>query len=92
MNNRLGFKFWVGIGVSVFFMALLLKKIDFRLLGVALRSVDYRFVLLAIALTFVSQDQLETALVELRQALENRSDAAAEAVLARVVPNWQTAR
>ena len=54
MNNRLGFKFWVGIGVSVFFMALLLKKIDFRLLGVALRSVDYRFVLLAIALTFVS--------------------------------------
>ena len=40
----------------------------------------------------VSQDQLETALVELLQALENRSDAAAAAVLARVVPNWQTAR
>ena len=54
MNNRLDFKFWVGIGVSVFFMALLLKKIDFKLLGAALRSVDYRFVLLAIALTFVS--------------------------------------
>jgi glycosyltransferase 2 family protein len=47
-------KFWAGIGVSVFFMTLLLKKIDFKHLGAALCSVDYRFVLLAVAFTFLS--------------------------------------
>jgi FlaA1/EpsC-like NDP-sugar epimerase len=39
----------------------------------------------------VSSDQLEAALCELRQALEHRSDEAAGAVLAWVVPDWQTA-
>ena len=37
-----------------FFMALLFRKIDFKQLGVALYSVDYRFILLAVACTFIS--------------------------------------
>src|ERR1039457_66084 len=45
---------WMGIAVSVFFMALLFRKIDFKQLGVALYSVDYRFILLAVACTFIS--------------------------------------
>jgi len=47
-------KFWLGIGVSVFFMALLFRKIDFHQLAAALARVDYRFILLAVVFTFVS--------------------------------------
>jgi len=47
-------KFWLGIGVSIFFMALLLRKIDFMQLGTALSQVDYRFILLGVFCTFVS--------------------------------------
>ena len=54
MKKKLDLKFWVGIGVSIFFMALLFRKIDFRQLGTALISVDYRFILLALLSTFVS--------------------------------------
>lgn len=54
MRTKIDLKFWLGIGVSVFFMALLFKKIDFISLGTALRSADYRYVLLAICFTFIS--------------------------------------
>lgn len=47
-------KFWLGIAVSVFFMALLFRKIDRVQLVAALRLVDYRFVMAAIAVTFLS--------------------------------------
>lgn len=54
MNIRFDLKFWVGIAVSAFFMVLLLRKMDFALLGAALRSMDFRFVLTAVAFTFLS--------------------------------------
>ncbi len=54
MRAKVDFKLWLGIAVSLFFMALLFKKIDFKLLGGALLSADYRFVFLAICFTFVS--------------------------------------
>jgi len=47
-------KFWLGMAVSLFFMALLFRKIDFHQLGAALRTVDYRYILLAIVCTFAS--------------------------------------
>jgi uncharacterized protein (TIRG00374 family) len=54
VKNGLDLKFWGGMAVSVFFMTLLLGKMDFRQLGAALCSADYRFILLAIACTFFS--------------------------------------
>jgi uncharacterized protein (TIRG00374 family) len=47
-------KFWFGIGVSFFFMFLLFRKIDFNLLGISLKKVDYRLILLAVVFTFIS--------------------------------------
>jgi len=47
-------KFWLGIGISIFFMALLFRKIDFNQLGKALVTVDYRFIVLAVIFTFAS--------------------------------------
>jgi uncharacterized protein (TIRG00374 family) len=54
VKNGLDLKFWGGMAVSVFFMTLLLGKMDFRQLGAALCSADYHFILLAIACTFFS--------------------------------------
>jgi hypothetical protein len=54
MKSRLDLKFWLGIGVSVFFMALLFRKIDFNQLWSALLAVDYRYILMAVVCTFVS--------------------------------------
>lgn len=54
MKSGLDLKFWGGMAVSAFFMTLLLRKIDFKQLGAALCSADYRFILLAIACTFFS--------------------------------------
>jgi uncharacterized protein (TIRG00374 family) len=54
MKSRLDLKFWLGIGVSIFFMALLFRKIDFRQLWSALVAVDYRYILLAVICTFIS--------------------------------------
>ncbi|MEI6207150.1 MAG: lysylphosphatidylglycerol synthase transmembrane domain-containing protein [Desulfuromonadales bacterium] len=48
------YKFWIGIGISLFFMVLLFRKIDFGQLVTALRSVDYLFVVLAVLFTFTS--------------------------------------
>jgi len=54
MNSKPDLKFWLGIGVSLFFMALLFRKIDFNQLWAALAAVDYRYILLAVVCTFVS--------------------------------------
>ena len=54
MKSRFDLKFWLGIGISVFFMALLFRKIDFNQLWKALQAVDYRFIVLAVICTFVS--------------------------------------
>jgi len=54
MKSRLDLKFWLGIGVSVFFMALLFRKLDFDQLWAALVTVDYRYILLAVVCTFTS--------------------------------------
>lgn len=54
MKKGIDLKFWLGIAVSVFFMALLFRKIDFNQLWSALIRVDYRFIVLAIACTFLS--------------------------------------
>jgi glycosyltransferase 2 family protein len=54
VRTKINLKFWFGIAISLFFMALLFRKIDFRSLGIALRSADYRYIFLAICLTFFS--------------------------------------
>lgn len=54
MKRNIDLKFWLGIAVSVFFMALLFRKIDFGQLREALNRVDYRYILLAIVCTFIS--------------------------------------
>jgi uncharacterized protein (TIRG00374 family) len=54
MKSRIDLKFWLGIAVSIFFMALLFRKIDFNQLWAALVTVDYRYILLAVVCTFVS--------------------------------------
>ncbi|NVN91540.1 MAG: flippase-like domain-containing protein [Desulfuromonadales bacterium] len=54
MKIKFDLTFWVGISVSAFFMTLLLRKIDFKQLGAALCAMDYRFILLAVAFTFLS--------------------------------------
>jgi len=54
MKTRIDLKLWLGVGVSLFFMALLFRKIDFNQLWAALVAVDYRYILLAVVCTFVS--------------------------------------
>ena len=47
-------KFWLGIAVSIFFLALLFRKIEFQSLGAALTTADYRYVFSAVCFTFLS--------------------------------------
>ena len=54
MKKGFDVKFWLGIAVSVFFMLLLFRKIDFNQLWSALARVDYRYILLAVVCTFIS--------------------------------------
>ncbi|MFA7059239.1 MAG: lysylphosphatidylglycerol synthase transmembrane domain-containing protein [Pedobacter sp.] len=54
MKKSFDYKFWLGICVSIFFMGLLLRKIDFRQLATALRTMDYRFLVPAVLFTFIS--------------------------------------
>ncbi|MDU0457260.1 MAG: lysylphosphatidylglycerol synthase transmembrane domain-containing protein [Geobacteraceae bacterium] len=54
VNRKIDLKFWLGIGISVFFMLLLFRKIDFKQLVTVLLTVDYRYILLAVAFTFTS--------------------------------------
>ena len=54
MKKGIDIKFWIGIAISLFFMALLFRKIDFNQLWSALVKVDYRYILLAVVCTFIS--------------------------------------
>jgi glycosyltransferase 2 family protein len=54
VRTKIDLKFWLGIAVSAFFMALLFRKIDFNQLWLALVRVDYRYILLAVVCTFIS--------------------------------------
>ncbi len=49
-----GWKFWIGMGVSVFFLALLLRAMDGRKLLAAFREMDWRFMVPAVAATMFS--------------------------------------
>lgn len=54
MNKSIDYKFWTGIGISIFFLALLFRKIDFQQLAAALQNMDYRFLVPAVLFTFIS--------------------------------------
>ncbi len=54
MKGKIDIKFWIGIGISLFFMVILLRKIEFKQLSLALLSMDYRYILLAVLFTFIS--------------------------------------
>lgn len=47
-------KLWIGIAISVFFLFLLLRKIDLHKLAAALSAMDWRYLPPALALTFAS--------------------------------------
>jgi uncharacterized protein (TIRG00374 family) len=47
-------RLWIGIGISAFFLYLLFRKIDPRELAAAFRSMDWRYLIPAVALTFLS--------------------------------------
>lgn len=47
-------KTWLGIAISLFFMFMLFRKMDFNQLWSALIHVDYRFIMLAIVCNFIS--------------------------------------
>lgn len=51
---RPGWKFWVGMGVSFFFLAILLRSMDGRKLLSAFREMDWRFMAPAVAATMFS--------------------------------------
>lgn len=54
MTGKYDFKFWAGISISLFFMVLLFRKMDMGQLATALESIDYRYLLPALLLTFAS--------------------------------------
>jgi uncharacterized protein (TIRG00374 family) len=56
MNScgRVDKKFLVGIGISLFFMGLLFRKIDFHQLGEAFRTLHWGYLSLGVLITFVS--------------------------------------
>lgn len=47
-------KLWIGLGISLFFLFLLFRKIDFHKLLAAFREMDYRYLWPALLFTFVS--------------------------------------
>jgi len=53
-SGRIDMKFLAGIGISLFFLVLLFRKIDFAQLLSTLKSLDWRYLLAAIFITFVS--------------------------------------
>lgn len=52
--KRTSLMLWLGMVVSLFFLGLLLRKIDGRQLVEALRHLDWRYLLAAVGFTFVS--------------------------------------
>lgn len=53
-RNKPDLKFWIGIGISLFFLALLFTKIEPSKVAVAFREMDCRYLPPAIACTFAS--------------------------------------
>jgi glycosyltransferase 2 family protein len=47
-------KLWIGIGISIFFLFLLFRKIDFAKLLTAFKEMDYRYLWPAVLSTFIS--------------------------------------
>jgi uncharacterized protein (TIRG00374 family) len=47
-------KLWIGVGISLFFLFLLFRKIDFGKLFAAFKEMDCRYVWPALAFTFIS--------------------------------------
>lgn len=54
MTAKFDRKLWIGIGISIVCVVLLLLKIDFDKLLAAFRAMDYRYLLPAVAFTFIS--------------------------------------
>lgn len=52
--GRIDKRFLAGIGISLFFLALLFRKIDFNQLGAAFRTLHWGYLSLALLVTFVS--------------------------------------
>ena len=52
--GRVDKKFLAGIGISLFFLLLLFRKIDFNQLAAAFRTLDYRYLVAAVVVTLVS--------------------------------------
>jgi uncharacterized protein (TIRG00374 family) len=53
-TGRVDIKFIIGIGISFFFLFILFRKIDLQQLLTALKTVDYRFLTVAVLVTLVS--------------------------------------
>ena len=54
LKNKPDKKLLIGIGISLFFLFLLFRKIDFNKLLAALAEMDYRYLLPAVLFTFIS--------------------------------------
>ncbi len=54
VNIKTDKKLWIGIGISLFFLILLFRKIDFGKLLTALRELDYRYLVPSVLFTFIS--------------------------------------
>ena len=54
MTKKPDKKLWIGIGISIFFLVLLFRKIDFSKLFAALGEMDYRYLIPAVLFTFIS--------------------------------------
>jgi uncharacterized protein (TIRG00374 family) len=54
LKNTLNKKLWIGIGISLFFLFLLFRKIDIAAFTSAFRDMEYRYLWLAVGATFVS--------------------------------------
>ena len=54
MNGKIDRKLWVGIGISLFFLILLFRKIDFNKLLLSLQDMDFRYLWPALIFTFAS--------------------------------------
>jgi glycosyltransferase 2 family protein len=53
-NARFDKRLWIGIGISLIFLVILFRQIDGRQVLAAFRSMDYRYLVPSVLLTFVS--------------------------------------
>lgn len=52
--GKVDIKFLLGIGISLFFLFLLFRKIDFQQMAATLKTLDYRYLSAAVIITLVS--------------------------------------